>query len=95
MAAEFSVKDFSHTLVTRRHDGPIVGVCAMLVPGESVPDLEVQLRLAPTLMPLGPSAGQRATPWMDLWQKCDAKERHWHLGPVAVEAHVQWTGVVG
>ena len=95
LAAEFSVRDFSHTLVSRSSDGTIVGVCAVLAPGGCGPDLEVRLRLAPTLGPIGPSAAQRATPWMDLWQKCDAKERHWHLGPVAVDAHLQGMGVGG
>jgi hypothetical protein len=45
MAAAFSVRDFSHTLVARRQDGPIVGVCAMLPPGECLPDLGQRLVL--------------------------------------------------
>ncbi len=93
MAAAFCVRDFSHTLVARRQDGPIVGVCAMLPPGECLPELGQ--RLLPTLLPIGPSAAERAMRWMGLCQKHDPKERHWHLGPVAVEAHLQGMGVGG
>lgn len=95
MAAALCVRDFSHTLVARRQDGPIVGVCAMLPPGECLPELGQRLRMLPTLVPIGPSAAERAMRWMGLCQKHDPKERHWHLGPVAVEAHLQGMGVGG
>ena len=47
MAAAFSVKDISHTLVARREDGVIVGVCGMMPPGNCLPDLGQRLRLLP------------------------------------------------
>jgi predicted N-acetyltransferase YhbS len=31
--------------------------------------------------------------WLDAWQRHDPKERHWHLGPLAVDAHLQGEGV--
>ncbi len=93
IAAAFSVSDFSHTLVARREDGVIVGVCGMLPPGDCRPDLGQQLRMLPTLLSIGPRAAGRVMRWMGTWQRHDPEERHWHLGPLAVDAHLQGEGV--
>ncbi len=93
IAAAFSVSDFSHTLVARREDGVIVGVCGMLPPGDCRPDLGQQLRMLPTLLSIGPRAAGRVMRWMGAWQRHDPEERHWHLGPLAVDAHLQGEGV--
>ena len=93
MTAAFSVRDFSHTLVARREDGVIVGVCGMLPPGDCLPDFGQRLRLLPTLLSIGPRVAGRAMRWMGVWHKRDPEERHWHLGPLAVDAHLQGEGV--
>jgi GNAT superfamily N-acetyltransferase len=93
MAAAFSANDFSHALVARREDGVIVGVCGMLPPGNCRPDLRQGLRLLPALLSIGPRAAGRLMRWMGAWQRHDPKERHWHLGPLAVDAHLQGEGV--
>lgn len=93
MAAAYSVKDFSHTLVARREDGVIVGVCGMTPPGDCAPSLGLQLRMLPTLFSIGPRVAGRMTRWMGVWQKRDPEGRHWHLGPLAVDAHLQGEGV--
>ena len=93
MAAAFSANDFSHALVARREDGVIVGVCGMLPPGNCRPDLRQGLRLLPALLSIGPRAAGRLVRWMGAWQRHDPKERHWHLGPLAVDAHLQGEGV--
>jgi len=93
MAAAFSASDFSHALVARREDGVIVGVCGMLPPGDCRPDLRQGLRLLPALLSIGPRAAGRLVRWMGAWQRHDPKERHWHLGPLAVDAHLQGEGV--
>jgi len=31
--------------------------------------------------------------WLGAWSKHDLEERHWHLGPVAVDAHLQGKGI--
>ena len=93
MAAAFSASDFSHALVARREDGVIVGVCGMLPPGNCRPDLRQGLRLLPALLSIGPRAAGRLVRWMGAWQRHDPKERHWHLGPLAVDAHLQGEGV--
>ena len=93
VAAMFSVSDLSHTLVARQEDGAIVGVCGMLPPGDCRPNLGQQLRLVPTLLSMGPRAAGRLTRWMGAWQRRDPEERHWHLGPLAVDAHLQGAGI--
>lgn len=93
VAAMFDVSDLSHTLVARREDGVVVGVCGMLPPGDCQPDLGQQLRLLPTLLSIGPRVAGRLMRWMGAWQRQDPEERHWHLGPLAVDAHLQGEGV--
>ena len=93
ISAAFSTRDLSHTLVARREDGVIVGVCGMLPPGECAPDLRQQLRLLPTLLSLGPRVAGRLRRWLGAWQRHDPGERHWHLGPLSVDAHLQGEGV--
>src|SRR5215210_6108081 len=93
MAAAFSIKDISHTLVARREDGVIVGVCGMMPPGNCLPDFRQRLRLMPTVLSIGPRAVGRMMRWLGVWEKHDPEERHWHLGPLAVDAHLQGLGV--
>jgi ribosomal protein S18 acetylase RimI-like enzyme len=93
MAAAFSIRDFSHTLVARREDGVIVGVCGMMPPGNCLPDFGQRLRLLPTLLSIGPRAVGRTMRWLGVWEKHDPEECHWHLGPLAVDAHLQGMGV--
>ena len=93
MSAAFAVKEFSHTLVARPEDGAIVGVCGMVPPGNCLPDFGQRLRLLPTLLSISPRVAGRVMRWMDGWQKHDPQKRHWHLGPLAVEAHLQGRGV--
>ena len=93
VAAMFSVSDLSNVLVARREDGLVVGVCGMLPPGHCQPGLGQQLRMLPTLLSLGPRIAGRVVRWMGAWQRHDPEERHWHLGPLAVDAHLQGEGV--
>jgi ribosomal protein S18 acetylase RimI-like enzyme len=93
MSAAFAVKEFSHMLVARREDGVIVGVCGMMPPGNCLPDFAQRLRLLPAVLSIGPRVAGRAMRWMGVWQKHDPEERHWHLGPLAVDAHLQGMGV--
>ena len=94
VCAAFAVKDFSsHTLVARTEDGAIVGVCGMLPPGDCLPTTGEKLRMIPRLLPNGPRAVGRMMRWLSAWDKHHPKERHWHLGPVAVDAYLQGLGV--
>jgi ribosomal protein S18 acetylase RimI-like enzyme len=90
----FAVLDlYKHMLAARSADGAIIGVVGMLPPGECRPTIAQQLRLLPRLLSTGPRAAGRSASWMGTWSKHDPKERHWHLGPLAVDAHLQGMGI--
>ena len=90
VSAAFAVKNFSsYTLVARSADGAIVGVCGMLPPGDCLPTLGEKVRMVPRLLSNGPRTLGRVMRWLGVWDKHHPKERHWHLGPLAVDAHLQ------
>jgi ribosomal protein S18 acetylase RimI-like enzyme len=91
-AAEVPGRD-REMLAARGPDGSIVGVCGIVPPGRCQPGLGRQLRLAPSLLALGPRSAKSTMKWFGTWSKHDPDERHWHLGPVAVDAHVQGRGI--
>lgn len=93
MTAAFSIKDFSQTLVARDGDCKIVGVCGMMLPGDCRPTIAEQLRLLPRVLSNGPRGIVRMARWMGAWAKHDPDERHWHVGPLAVDAHLQGMGI--
>ncbi len=93
ISAVFTVRDFSHTLVARGEDGSVVGVCGMIPPGDCVPDFRQRLMLLPTLLHVGPRSAGRTMRWMGVWGRHDPQERHWHLGPIAIDAYAQGRGV--
>ena len=82
-----------HMLVARGQDGRMVGVMGMMPPGDCLPDSGQQLRMLPALLRNGPRAAGRTMGWLGAWGKRDPKERHWHLGPLAVNAHLQGMGI--
>jgi ribosomal protein S18 acetylase RimI-like enzyme len=83
----------TNMLAARGPDGTIVGVCGALPPGGCRLGPGQQLRLMPRLLSNGPRASLRAMRWLGAWAKRDPEERHWHLGPIAVDAHLQGMGV--
>jgi len=95
MSAAFRARDLSHAFVARDEEGAVVGVCGMMSPGGCRPDLKQQLSLMPTLLRLGPRPAARVMSWLGVWGEHDPEERHWHLGPLAVDAHLQGMGVGG
>lgn len=82
-----------HMLTARGPDGSILGICGMMPPGRCQPGPGRQIRLAPALLALGPRSAGRTMKWLATWSKHDPGERHWHLGPVAVDAHLQGMGI--
>ena len=84
-----------HSLILARHqDGSaILGVLGMAAPGRCQADRKQQMQLTLGLLPLGPRALSRSLRWVGTWEKRDPEERHWHLGPVAVDAHLQGMGI--
>ncbi len=94
VGAAFAAKDVgSHMLVARSADGEIVGVCGMMPPGDCKPGLGDALHVLPGLLRNGPRAAGRTVRWFGAWSGHDPKTRHWHVGPVAVEAHLQGMGI--
>jgi ribosomal protein S18 acetylase RimI-like enzyme len=95
MSAAFDARDLSHTIVARDEEGVIVGVCGMMPPGGCRPDLGQQMLLLPTLLRMGPRPAAQVARWLGAWGKRDPEKRHWHLGPLAVDAPLQGLGVGG
>ena len=75
-------------------EGELVGVTGMVRPRNCRPSKIETLSMLPRMLfsvgvrPLG-----RVGEWMSEWKKHDLREDHWHLGPVAVDAHLQGTGI--
>jgi ribosomal protein S18 acetylase RimI-like enzyme len=80
-----------HALCARL-DGQVVGVCGRLPPGACRPTAGQGLRMAPALVANGPRTLLRTMRWVTAWSKRDPDERHEHLGPVAVDRHLQGQG---
>lgn len=80
-------------LVARTTGGQIAGLCNAMPPGQCLSSPSQQLRVLPSLLSNGPHAAGRAMCWLGLWTRRDPAERHWHLGPLAVDTHLQGMGV--
>jgi ribosomal protein S18 acetylase RimI-like enzyme len=75
-------------------DQTLVGIAGMIAPGHCQPTLMEKLTLTPRVVPaVGFEAAARVRSWLDQWAKYDLRQPHWHLGPVAVDAHLQGTGI--
>lgn len=87
-------EDFhEHALAARLDDNTLVGVCAMHAPGECRAPAGQQLRMMVRMLLAGPRTTLRTMRWMSIWARHDPPERHWHLGPVAVEPRYQGRGI--
>lgn len=84
--------DEQHALCARR-DGELVGVCGQLAPGHCRLTIVQGMRLAPTIVASGPRTMARTLRWVGAWGRRDPEERHEHLGPVAVDRHLQGLGI--
>jgi len=72
----------------------LLGVYAEAPPGHCQPTLTEKIRVVPSVL-FGQSvaASIRVGHWVAEWSRRDPAERHWHLGPVAVDAPVQGRGI--
>jgi ribosomal protein S18 acetylase RimI-like enzyme len=75
-------------------DGTLVGVCGIARPGNCQPNAAEKLAIVPALV-VGNSVGTplRILRWTGEWARRDPPAPHWHLGPVAVDTHLQGRGV--
>jgi GNAT superfamily N-acetyltransferase len=74
-------------------DGAIVGVTGVAPVGACQPTATQRLRLLPGVVALGPRTAARVGRWISVWAKRDLDEPHVHLGPLAVDAHLQGEGM--
>jgi ribosomal protein S18 acetylase RimI-like enzyme len=83
----------ANMLAARGPDGTILGVCGALPPGGCRLGPGQQLSLVPRLLSNGPRVAVRNVRWVGAWARRDPEERHWHLGPISVDSHLQRRGV--
>jgi len=74
-------------------DGGLLGVTGVEPAGHCQPTGGERLRLLPTVLALGPRRAGRTLTWLKAWGDHDLAEPHSHLGPLAVDAHLQGRGV--
>lgn len=74
-------------------DGTLVGVTGVAPVGTCRPTVGQRLRLLPRVAAFGPRSAALVGRWMSTWARHDPDEPHVHLGPLAVEAHLQGQGI--
>lgn len=80
-------------LVARDGGGTIVGVMAMARPGECRLSSLHKIQALSDSYAHDPETAAPILQWLEAWRERDSEERHWHLGPLAVEAHLQRKGI--
>lgn len=73
--------------------GSLVAVAAEAPSGTCRPTPRQLLRMGPRVAYLGPGSALRVRAWTRAWAEHDPTEPHVHLGPVAVDAHLQGRGL--
>jgi ribosomal protein S18 acetylase RimI-like enzyme len=71
----------------------IVGATGDAPPGTCRPTTGQRLRFLPSVVAAGPRATGRVGKWLAAWAEHDPDEPHSHLGPLAVDAHLQGRGI--
>jgi ribosomal protein S18 acetylase RimI-like enzyme len=72
------------------------GVCGMARPGACQPAAAEKIRILSGLAAEGAvGAALRVGRWAAEWGRHDPEGVHWHLGPVAVDAHLRSRGIGG
>jgi ribosomal protein S18 acetylase RimI-like enzyme len=80
-------------LVARNGEGTILGVLAVTKPGRcGLPSVRGAGALS-RYRGDNPEASRRIERWLEAWRERDPKERHWHLGPFAIEAGLRGKGI--
>jgi ribosomal protein S18 acetylase RimI-like enzyme len=74
-------------------DGTLVGVTGVAPVGRCQPSATERLRLLPSFLALGPRTAARVVRWTSAWAQRDPDDPHVHLGPFAVDAHLQRQGI--
>jgi GNAT superfamily N-acetyltransferase len=83
----------AQTPICVRRDDRIVAATGIAPAGTCQPTPRQALGLAPTIIRLGPRRASRTGRWIRAWAERDLDEPHVHLGPLAVDAHLQGQGI--
>jgi ribosomal protein S18 acetylase RimI-like enzyme len=73
--------------------GTLVGVAGVAPVGTCRPSAAERLRMLPGFVALGPRTAARVVRWISAWASSDLDEPHVHLGPFAIDAHLQRQGI--
>jgi Acetyltransferase (GNAT) domain len=74
--------------------GMLAGVSCMARPGKCQPSPFEKLRMLPSVIAGNPPGTTlRVLSWTGEWARRDPAESHWHLGPLAVDTHLQRQGI--
>lgn len=72
----------------------LVGLAGVAGPGNCRPSAGESVRILPRLLPrVGVGSMMKMGRWQGVWKQHDPAEAHWHLGPVAVDTHLQGQGI--
>ena len=93
VAGLFKVATAQQPICAVDESGKIVGVTGAAPPGTCQPSPKQRLALLPSLARLGPRTAARVGKWFATWAEHDPGEPHVHLGPLAVDAHLQGQGI--
>ena len=91
-AAMFAVMEQQTPLIAL-DGGTMVGVTGVAPPGTCQPSAAQLLHYVPALLPIGLRSLVRTARVNKSWGAVDAKERHSHLGPLAVDADLRRRGI--
>jgi ribosomal protein S18 acetylase RimI-like enzyme len=73
--------------------GTLIGVTGVAPVGTCQASPMQRLQLLPSMLALGPGTAARVGKWISRWGKRDLDAPHVHLGPVAVDVHLQRQGI--
>jgi ribosomal protein S18 acetylase RimI-like enzyme len=85
-------RTYSYVLVAEEA-GRIIGVLNAVAWPHCQMSLGEKLLTAPSMIRVMGPALPRALKLLSVWAKHDPRERHWHLGPIAVHPELQGRGV--
>jgi len=71
----------------------LVACTGVLIDGACRPGAAQALRMLPSVASAGPRTAARMAAWMRVWGEHDPDEPHAHLGPLAVDRHLQGRGI--
>ena len=88
---QFFLKELPGEVVCIKEGHKVIAVMRMAEPGKCQPPKSFGLMFR--LLQIAGTRILRILKWASFWGKLDPTERHWHLGPIAVEPELQGKGL--